>query len=58
MRFFLRFVQYGIELVCALIGVLTLGFYRPWWDFVFVSWSSKVQLNRRAKRCLKNADLK
>lgn len=27
-----------VDMICGLLAVLTLGFFRPWWDFKFRGW--------------------
>lgn len=49
MKWGYRWVGYWLDMVCGIIGVLTLGFYRPWWDFDYRAWSSKKELKRKLK---------
>jgi hypothetical protein len=45
-----RYVETWLAMLCAMVGVLTFGFYRPWWDFSFIIYSTKrsvIKQNRR-----------
>lgn len=54
-----RFI-YGVRVVmpsrliaipCSIVGVLTLGYYVPSWDFRFMAWSCKRdRLRKRGKK--------
>ena len=33
-----------LDVVCGLISLLTLTMYRPWWDYKFRCYSSKLLL--------------
>lgn len=42
-------IRHWIELAEAIIGIITLGFYRPWWSFNFTTYRAKAALRRRMK---------
>jgi len=44
--FFLRWVQYWIDIFVGITGVLTLGLYRPWWDFKYIFWFSTLMTKK------------
>lgn len=50
--FFLRWLRSWIELAVGLVSVLSLGIYRPWWDFSYMVWFSKWQLKNKEPRHL------
>lgn len=43
-------IRAWIEILCAFICIITLSFYRPWWDYKFMSWSTKKDLNRKMEK--------
>lgn len=45
-----RFLSCYFELASALVGVVTLGIYKPYWDFNFMYWHAELELKRRAER--------
>lgn len=40
-------ISYLIEIITAIIGILTLSFYRPHWDIDFQNWLIKKQYKSR-----------
>jgi len=48
-RFFRSYVQAWIELVVAIIWILSFSYYRPWWDFKYIAFISKRDLEKRIK---------
>jgi hypothetical protein len=46
---FMIWIHAWIAIVCETINILTLTYYRPWWDFKFISWDSKRRLKIRKK---------
>lgn len=48
--FLTNFIASWLDIICGLISVLTLTFYRPWWDFSFRIWSSMILLAYKEKQ--------
>ena len=38
----LNMINSFLDVVCGLISLLTLTYYRPWWDFSFRCYASKL----------------
>jgi hypothetical protein len=36
-----------VDVIVGLIGVISLGFYRPWWDFSYSCWITKRNLKKK-----------
>jgi hypothetical protein len=36
-----------LDLICALINIVTLCHYRPAWDFYFMAWSTRYEIRKR-----------
>lgn len=34
-----------VDMICGLIGILTLSYFRPWWDFSIRAWTTKKYFN-------------
>lgn len=45
MRWCHRYVRNWVDLICGMIGIITFGFYRPWWDIKFSCWYAKREIN-------------
>jgi hypothetical protein len=45
-----NFIASWTDLADGVVGIFTLGFYRPAWDFKFMIWHSKKTLERRRER--------
>lgn len=37
------------DLACSIISILTLAYYRPWWDFKLRCFFMKRQLNKKRR---------
>ncbi len=44
----IRWCRAWVELVVAIIKIITLGLYRPDWDYVFLYWEAKRGLEWRS----------
>jgi len=44
---FENWIAAWFDLICGLITVVSLGAWRPWWDFEFRVWASKRRIRRR-----------
>lgn len=42
-----KWVSSWLDMICGLLSVITFTLYRPWWDFKFRCWFSKIQLKIR-----------
>lgn len=42
-----------LDIICGLISVITFTLYRPWWDFTFRAWRSKVARIKNMRRKIK-----
>lgn len=45
----LCWIRAWIEIACSIISILTLTFYRPWWDMSFINKTSKILVRMRSK---------
>lgn len=43
---FENWITSWISLICDSINILTLGIYRPWWDFKYISYKTKKNLKK------------
>lgn len=46
----LCWIRAWIEIVCSILSILTLTFYRPTWDISFIAKTSYIVMNMRSKR--------
>lgn len=46
---FTHWIASWLDIVCGLVSVLTLTFYRPWWDMQFRCWSTIRMMERKEK---------
>ena len=38
-----NWISSWIDIICALLSVITFCYYRPWWDFKFrIYWDKKI----------------
>jgi len=44
LKWILNMIGSLLDVVCGLISLLTLTMYRPWWDYKFRCYSSKLLL--------------
>ena len=49
MRFY-HIISAFVVLADGLVGVLTLGFYRPYWDYRLMLWHSKKTMEKEIKK--------
>ncbi len=42
-------VMYWVELAAAVVGIVTLGVYRPGWEFDFAAWAT-LRRNKGASK--------
>lgn len=52
--YFGNWIRGWIQLFSAIVTILTFGFYRPWWDFSFLSWYSRYHLKNNKTKILPN----
>lgn len=43
------FVSAWLELAQAIVTILTLCIYRPWWDFQFICWYQQIVMKHLKK---------
>lgn len=48
------FVLCWIDILCALVGIALLGFYRPNWDIRFLAWHGLRDYNKHQKKKKRN----
>ena len=53
-----HFVSAWIDLADGVVGILTLGFYRPGWDYRFMLWHSKKVMAKRIESDAVNSMLR
>lgn len=46
MTHFQHWIAAWIDMIVGLLGVITFGLYRPWWDFTYRCWATKKGLKR------------
>ncbi len=42
-----KFLASYVDVATGLVGIATLGFYRPYWDIKFVTWHAKHLMEKR-----------
>lgn len=53
-----NFIAAWTDLADGVVGILTLGFYRPGWDYRLMLWHSKKALVKKIKNDAVNSTLR